>query len=130
MTSSGLLAGIERLGNRLPDPSTLFLVGTLLVLALSQLAVSCGWTVEKEVLEEVRVEVRDAAGAPVIDPATHAPLTIAAIDPATVDTRRRCGVPRPMEVRALAPQLEVLALVLGAGAAQEGPLSGNPHRRT
>jgi aminobenzoyl-glutamate transport protein len=95
MTSSGLLAGIERLGNRLPDPSTLFLVGTLLVLALSQLAVSCGWTVEKEVLEEVRVEVRDAAGAPVIDPATHAPLTIAAIDPATgqpIRERRRVAV--------------------------------------
>jgi aminobenzoyl-glutamate transport protein len=56
----GLLGAVERLGNRLPDPATLFLLGTLLVMALSQLAVGLGWSVEKTVLEAgspVRVRV-------------------------------------------------------------------------
>lgn len=47
----GLLGAIERLGNRLPDPATLFLLGTLLLMALSQLAVALGWSVQKTVLE-------------------------------------------------------------------------------
>ena len=66
--AAGWLSDIERIGNRLPDPSTLFLLGTLLVLALSQIAVTSGWSVEKQVVEEVRVEVRGADGAPVVDP--------------------------------------------------------------
>src|SRR5690606_11272448 len=41
------LGAVERLGNRLPDPATLFLVATLAVMALSQLAVTLGWAVEK-----------------------------------------------------------------------------------
>lgn len=49
--SSGLLGAIEALGNRLPDPATLFVLGTLVVIALSQLAVTRGWSVEKTVLE-------------------------------------------------------------------------------
>jgi aminobenzoyl-glutamate transport protein len=49
--AGGLLGAVERLGNRLPDPATLFLLGTLLVMALSQLAVGLGWSVEKTVLE-------------------------------------------------------------------------------
>ncbi len=40
---------IERLGNALPDPATLFLLGTLGVIALSQLAVGLGWEVTKSV---------------------------------------------------------------------------------
>ena len=40
---------LERAGNRLPDPATLFLIGTLLIILLSQLAVSAGWSVEKVV---------------------------------------------------------------------------------
>ncbi len=41
-----VLSGIERIGNRLPDPATLFVIGTVLVMLLSQLAVSSGWTVD------------------------------------------------------------------------------------
>jgi aminobenzoyl-glutamate transport protein len=48
--SRGLLGAIERAGNRLPDPATLFLLATLLVMALSQLAASLGWSVEKTTL--------------------------------------------------------------------------------
>ena len=36
----GLLDAIERVGNALPDPTTLFLIGALLVMVLSQLAAS------------------------------------------------------------------------------------------
>jgi aminobenzoyl-glutamate transport protein len=41
------LAAIERLGNRLPDPTTLFLIGALLVAAASWLAAMFGWSVDK-----------------------------------------------------------------------------------
>lgn len=48
--SRGVLGAIERLGNRLPDPATLFLLATGLVLVFSQLAASLGWSVEKTTL--------------------------------------------------------------------------------
>ncbi|MBS1106542.1 MAG: hypothetical protein H6Q91_2044, partial [Deltaproteobacteria bacterium] len=93
--SSGWLAELERLGNRLPDPATLFLLGTLLVMGLSQVAVTSGWSVEKQVVEDLRVEVRGPDGAPVLDPATHQPFMVAALDPATgkpLRERRRVAV--------------------------------------
>jgi len=93
--TSGWLSDIERIGNRLPDPSTLFLLGTLLVMGLSQVAVTSGWSVEKQVVEDLRVEVRGPDGAPVLDPVTHQPLTVAALDPATgkpLRERRRVAV--------------------------------------
>lgn len=40
---------IERVGNALPDPTTLFLLGTFAVLLLSQLAVGLEWSVDKSV---------------------------------------------------------------------------------
>ena len=40
---SGLLDRIERLGNALPDPMTLFLLGSVLVFAASAVATSVGW---------------------------------------------------------------------------------------
>ncbi len=91
---SGWLSDIERIGNRLPDPSTLFLLGTLLVMALSQIAVTSGWSVEKQVVEEVRVEVRGPDGAPVLDPVTHQQLTVAVLDPATRQTAARAQTRR------------------------------------
>nr|MDJ0869744.1 AbgT family transporter [Myxococcota bacterium] len=77
---SGWLARLEALGNRLPDPTTLFLIGALLVMALSQVAVSCGWSVEKTVTREVRAPVVGPDGAPVVDPASGAPLTTVVLD--------------------------------------------------
>jgi len=44
----GLLGWVERLGNRLPDPATLFLIGTLLVMAVSHVAVLMDWSVASE----------------------------------------------------------------------------------
>jgi len=45
---------VERLGNRLPDPATLFALGALGVMALSQLAADLGWSVEKTLLRDGR----------------------------------------------------------------------------
>ncbi|MBK1632051.1 hypothetical protein CKO31_15150 [Thiohalocapsa halophila] len=45
--TGGWLNTVERLGNRLPDPSTLFALGTLVVMLLSQLAVWLGWEVSR-----------------------------------------------------------------------------------
>ena len=46
-TGHGWLSTIERLGNRLPDPVYLFLLGTLLVVIVAELAVFSGWGVER-----------------------------------------------------------------------------------
>ena len=54
------LARIEALGNRLPDPITLFALGAAAVMVLSHVAVAAQWSVEKVVLdagERVRVAV-------------------------------------------------------------------------
>jgi aminobenzoyl-glutamate transport protein len=90
----GLLDAIERIGNALPDPTTLFVLGALLVLVLSQLAASFEWTVEKTVSREVREVVMDSAGGPVVDPATGEPVTRAVLDPVTGQPKReRVQVP-------------------------------------
>jgi len=44
-TGFKLLDAIERVGNRLPDPVTLFIMGALLVLFGSELAARAGWSV-------------------------------------------------------------------------------------
>ncbi len=89
-----MLDRIERLGNALPDPATLFLLGALAVMGLSQLAVSLDWSVEKNVAREVQVPVLDAAGNPVMDPLSGRALTVAKLDPATGDVaRERVAVP-------------------------------------
>jgi len=89
-----MLDRIERLGNALPDPATLFLLGALAVMGLSQLAVSLDWSVEKTVAREVQVPVLDAAGNPVMDPLSDRALTVAKLDPATGDVaRERVAVP-------------------------------------
>lgn len=40
---------IERFGNRLPDPATLFLVATIIVILLSQLAVILDWQIKSDI---------------------------------------------------------------------------------
>ncbi|MEX2215365.1 MAG: AbgT family transporter [Phycisphaeraceae bacterium] len=51
-----LLNGVERAGNALPDPMTLFLVGTLVVLLLSSFAAHYEWSIDKHVVETVVVD--------------------------------------------------------------------------
>jgi aminobenzoyl-glutamate transport protein len=76
------LDAIERLGNRLPDPTTLFVLGGIAVLVLSQVAAGLGWTVEKTTSREVRERVLAPDGSPQLDPSGEA-LTRPVIDPAT-----------------------------------------------
>ena len=49
----GLLDRIERIGNRLPDPVTLFVLGAALVLVGSEVAARAGWTVENPTTGQV-----------------------------------------------------------------------------
>ena len=51
--SRGILGTIERIGNRLPDPVTLFLLGALLVLVVSQLGAMMEWTAVNPTNNEV-----------------------------------------------------------------------------
>ena len=88
-----MLDRIERVGNALPHPATLFLIGALTVMALSQVAVSLGWSVEKTVAVDVREPVLDAAGAAVIDPLTGEALTIGRLDANGAPLRERVAVP-------------------------------------
>ena len=48
---SGWLDWIERVGNRLPHPMTLFITGTVLILVLSQVADVGNWSAEKTVMK-------------------------------------------------------------------------------
>ena len=69
-SGGGLLDLVERIGNRLPDPTTLFLLGLGLVMVVSWLAATGNWQVVAR-LPEVRMvdgtQVLDAAGDPVVD---------------------------------------------------------------
>lgn len=58
MDQTRLLDGIERAGNRLPAPATLFFIGAVLIIVLSQLAMDLGWTVTKTVIQELDGERR------------------------------------------------------------------------
>ncbi|MGA1017456.1 MAG: AbgT family transporter, partial [Phycisphaerales bacterium] len=53
-----LLSWVERVGNRLPDPVTLFGVGALAVLLASQMAVWGGWTVPHPTEPDRMIEAR------------------------------------------------------------------------
>ena len=75
-----LLDAIERIGNALPDPATLFVIGAVLVMLLSQVAASLDWTVEKTVSREVREAVRDAPEAASSIPRRGEPVTRAVLD--------------------------------------------------
>ncbi len=80
---SSWLDTIERIGNTLPDPTTLFFLGAIGVLILSQVAATLDWSVEKTVSREVREVIRDAGGEPMLDPVSGDPITRSVLDEAT-----------------------------------------------
>ena len=59
--TSGWLDRIERVGNRLPHPMTLFLAGTVIILILPQIADVGNWSAEKNVMRPT-VETVSANG--------------------------------------------------------------------
>ncbi|MHC5114870.1 MAG: AbgT family transporter [Planctomycetota bacterium] len=64
-SSAGLLDVIERIGNRLPDPATLFLIGTIAVMVLSAIAATAEWEVQPKLPVPVTETVTGPDGAPV-----------------------------------------------------------------
>ncbi|MFQ5417424.1 MAG: AbgT family transporter, partial [Myxococcota bacterium] len=83
-----LLDRIEQIGNALPHPATLFLIGAVAVLALSQLAASLEWSVEKSVTREVRVQLQGTDGAVLLDPESGEPRTRPVLDATTGEPLR------------------------------------------
>ena len=66
-TSGGWLDRVERAGNRLPDPATLFALGTLLLMLLSQLAVWLGWQVQRSVERDGQSQVETIRAVSLLD---------------------------------------------------------------
>lgn len=63
------LDAVEWLGNKLPEPSMLFVAGAILVMVLSQVVAWSGWEVQPKKLVPRMQPVVDAAGQPVLDDA-------------------------------------------------------------
>jgi aminobenzoyl-glutamate transport protein len=70
---------VERIGNALPDPTTLFAIGAVLVALGAELAVATDWTVHRSESRQVTIPVLDTAGEPILG-ADGAPLTRAVLD--------------------------------------------------
>ena len=51
-SAAGWLGWLERVGNRLPDPATLFLIGTVMVMIASAVAAKTDWIVEERLPEQ------------------------------------------------------------------------------
>ncbi len=77
--SGSLLNWIERVGNALPDPATLFALGALVVALGAQVAVATDWAVVKSESRPVTAPVLDASGEPILG-ADGAPLARPVLD--------------------------------------------------
>ena len=69
-SNGGWLGWIERIGNRLPDPATLFLIGTVLVMIASAVAARTQWVVEERLPEQT------AALGQAAEPSAHADTSV------------------------------------------------------
>ena len=78
-----LLDRIERLGNALPDPITLFAFGALLVILASEIGVRANWSVTKPVPLPIETLVRDESGKTILNPITNEALRVPEIEPST-----------------------------------------------
>jgi aminobenzoyl-glutamate transport protein len=66
--AGGWLARIERSGNRLPDPATLFAAGLVLVMLLSAVAAAAGWRITKSVVSAGGAQSVEVAARSLLDP--------------------------------------------------------------
>lgn len=82
-----ILDMIEWTGNKLPDPVTLFVIGTLVVMLLSYVGATYDWEVTERLPQPVMQEVVDEDGNPVMDGETGEPLMEPVIDPETGETK-------------------------------------------
>ncbi|MDQ7014218.1 MAG: AbgT family transporter [Planctomycetota bacterium] len=69
----GPLDLVEWIGNKLPDPAMLFVIGAFLVMILSAVGSTAGWAVQPMKLEIVTTPLLDAAGVQVLDAETGTP---------------------------------------------------------
>ncbi|TVQ32759.1 MAG: AbgT family transporter [Phycisphaeraceae bacterium] len=81
-SGGGLLDAIEWAGNKLPDPTMLFLIGAIIVMVLSHIAYTLDWSVSDKTLREVVTEAVDEAGLPIIDAQSGEPYVIVERDAA------------------------------------------------
>lgn len=102
-----LLDGVERVGNRLPDPITLFLVFAFLVVLASRVTSSLGVTV--------------------IHPATGEPVAV--VDLASADGVRRMLAEATKNFAGFPPLGTVLVTMLGVGIAEQSGLFSAALRR-
>ena len=63
-SGSGVLDLIEWIGNKLPDPAMLFVIGAAMVMVCSHLAVRAGWTVQPQVFRSAFSSSRAKTGRP------------------------------------------------------------------
>lgn len=70
----GILDFIEWVGNKLPDPATLFLLGAIIVMILSHLGTTFQWSVTQKLPVQVMQPKLDAMGAPILDEQTGEPV--------------------------------------------------------
>ncbi len=78
-----ILDMIEWSGNKLPDPVTLFALGTLLVMVLSFVGAKLDWRVTERLPQPILQDVIDADGNPVIDEETGKVAREPVLDPDT-----------------------------------------------
>lgn len=70
----GLLDWVEWIGNKLPDPAMLFVLGALAVMVLSAIGAGAGWSVQPKQLEIITEPVLDGLGIPLVDPESGEPI--------------------------------------------------------
>ena len=109
----GILAWIERTGNRLPDPVFIFFYLIAILVALSVLAALTGWS---------------AAHPTEIDEATGAARIITAESLLSADNIQRLWVEMPATFTHFHPLGYVLVVMLGAGVAERSGLFGTAMR--
>ena len=120
-TGSRLLELLERLGNRLPDPATFFLGGTLVIMLVSAVAAATGWEVTTDQLRVMNEPIELPAGARVSGPLLDAN-----------NKAIRMLIPEVATIGDLG-EVDQEAIELPAGARASGPLldaDNNPIRRS
>jgi aminobenzoyl-glutamate transport protein len=111
--ASGLLAWIERTGNRLPDPVVLFFWLVLLLVGISAAGAALGWS---------------AIHPTEVDPETGAPRVIAVASLLSAENLARLWVEMPTTFTSFHPLGYVLLVMLGAGVAERSGLFGTAMR--
>ncbi len=118
----GILDLVEWIGNKLPDPAVLFLIGAAVVMLASQIAVSSNWTVHpKKAVSSINAETGEPAISFVDDE------TKAAIEPVsllTTDGLYWCLTSMVTNFMGFAPLGIVLTGMLGIGVAERTGMIG------